>query len=76
MKSQAHSLDFETAIAELEGIVNQMESGNLPLEKSLATYRRGAELVQTCQKALADVEQQVRILNDANKLGVFNQVNE
>lgn len=68
--------DFEATLAELETIVSQMESGNLPLEQSLNAYKRGAELLQICQKALTDAEQQVRILTDANKLAAFNPGNE
>ena len=59
---------FESALSELETLVSQMESGQLPLEQSLAAYKRGAELLQYCQKSLADVEQQVRLLNEANTL--------
>ncbi|HRO61591.1 MAG TPA: exodeoxyribonuclease VII small subunit [Burkholderiaceae bacterium] len=68
---------FEAALAELEGIVQKMESGSLSLEQSLAAYRRGAELVGTARKALADVEQQVRIL-EADVLKPFDstQVDE
>ena len=62
---------FESALAELESIVSQMESGQLPLEQSLFAYKRGAELLQFCQKTLADVEQQVRILNEANQLQTY-----
>lgn len=49
-------------MAELDGIVHRMEDGSLSLEQSLAAYKRGAELVQYCQKTLADVQQQVKIL--------------
>lgn len=75
-KSQSSSPNFEAAVAELEAIVNQMEASKLPLAQSLSAYKRGAELLQICQKSLADVEQQVRILNDANKLTAFKQTNE
>ncbi|MFM9834544.1 MAG: exodeoxyribonuclease VII small subunit [Methylophilaceae bacterium] len=75
-KSQSTALNFETAVVELEAIVSQMESGNLPLEQSLSAYKRGAELLQRCQTLLQDVEQQVHILNDANQLSQFNQPNE
>ncbi len=75
-KSQSTQPNFEAAVAELENIVSQMEAGNLPLEQSLSAYKRGAALLQTCQKSLANVEQQVRILNDANQLSAFNQANE
>ena len=52
---------FEAALAELEAIVATMEGGQLPLSESLAAYKRGAELLQICQSALKDAEQQVRI---------------
>jgi len=52
---------FEAALAELESIVATMEGGQLPLSESLAAYKRGAELLQFCQAALKDAEQQVQI---------------
>jgi exodeoxyribonuclease VII small subunit len=55
---------FETALAELENIVTSMEAGQMPLEQSLAAYKRGAELLKFCQSALQDAQQQVRILED------------
>jgi exodeoxyribonuclease VII small subunit len=63
--------DFEHAFAELENIVAQMESGQMPLETSLAAYQRGNTLLQYCQKSLVDVEQQVQILNERNQLLQF-----
>lgn len=53
---------FESALAELEKIVDSMEGGQLPLEESIASYRRGAQLLQFCQAALNDASQQVKIL--------------
>src|SRR5437870_4344430 len=53
---------FEAALAELENIVSTMEGGQLPLAESLAAYKRGAELLQYCQTALKDAQQQVQIL--------------
>jgi exodeoxyribonuclease VII small subunit len=53
---------YEQAVAELDRLVQDMEGGSLSLEQSLSAYRRGAELVQYCRKTLADVQQQVRIL--------------
>ena len=55
-------LTFEDALAELESIVESMEGGQLPLEKSLAAYKRGAELLQFCQRQLQDAQQQVKVL--------------
>ena len=53
---------FEAALAELEALVTQMESGDLPLAESLAAYKRGAELLAHCQAALKDAQQQVQVL--------------
>lgn len=62
---------FESALKELEAIVAQMETGQLPLEQSLQAYQRGSELLQFCQKALAGIEQQVRLLNENNTLQTY-----
>lgn len=56
--------DYESALAELEAIVAEMESGQMPLEASLTAYKRGAELLQYCRQQLADAEQQVTILEN------------
>ncbi|MEO8739073.1 MAG: exodeoxyribonuclease VII small subunit [Casimicrobiaceae bacterium] len=60
--ADAQPTTFETALAELETIVATMESGQLPLAESLAAYKRGADLLQFCQAALKDAQQQVQIL--------------
>ena len=62
---------FEDALAELEKIVTTMEAGQLPLEESLAAYKRGTELLKFCQQKIQDAEQQVRILSEANQLEKF-----
>ena len=54
--------DFETALAQLEALVARMESGVLPLEESLAAYRRGVALTRVCQDRLAQAEQQINVL--------------
>lgn len=66
---------FETALAELEKIVESMEEGELPLEQSLAAYKRGAELLKICQTQLQDAQQQVKILEDGvlKNLGAAEQ---
>ena len=55
---------LEAALAELEKIVSSMEEGELPLERSLAAYKRGAELLKYCQAALQDAQQQVKVLEE------------
>lgn len=49
-------------MAELEQLVAQMEGGELPLEASVAAYKRGSELVKFCSSQLDKVESQVKIL--------------
>jgi exodeoxyribonuclease VII small subunit len=54
--------DFETALAELEKIVEKMESGDQPLEEALQSFQRGIELTRACQKGLKEAEQRVEKL--------------
>jgi exodeoxyribonuclease VII small subunit len=55
---------FEDAMAELEQLVAQMEAGELPLEASVAAYKRGSELVKFCAGQLDKVDSQVKVLED------------
>jgi exodeoxyribonuclease VII small subunit len=57
-------LKFEAALAEIERIVQNMESGNLPLEESILAYHRGSELLKHCQKRLAEAERKIRIFEN------------
>lgn len=61
---------FEQAMAELEQLVEQMEAGELPLEASVAAYKRGSELVKFCAAQLDRVEAQVKVL-EADMLKPF-----
>lgn len=54
--------DFESALAQLESLVEKMESGTLPLDDSLAVYEQGVELARICQRRLDHAEQQVKVL--------------
>ncbi len=56
--------DLEKALAELEEIVTQLESGDLPLEKALRQFERGVKLSRDCQVALRDAGQRVQVLMD------------
>ncbi|MDP5008444.1 MAG: exodeoxyribonuclease VII small subunit [Glaciimonas sp.] len=53
---------FEQAMNELAQLVEQMEAGELPLEASVAAYKRGSELVKFCAQQLDKVEGQVKVL--------------
>jgi exodeoxyribonuclease VII small subunit len=53
---------FEEAMTELEQLVAKMEAGELPLEASVAAYKRGSELVKYCTGQLDKVDSQVKVL--------------
>jgi exodeoxyribonuclease VII small subunit len=54
--------DFEEALAELEGLVERLERGDLPLDEALKTFERGVELTRHCQSSLKSAQQKVEIL--------------
>lgn len=55
-------IDFEAALAELEGLVARMEGGSLSLEESLAAFERGIKLTRGCQAALRSAELRIKAL--------------
>ena len=57
-------MKFETALAELEALVQSMEGGKLELEASIAAYRRGMALMKHCQAQLDEADAQIRVLED------------
>ena len=60
--------DFESAIAELEGIVKQLEEGDLPLDTSLALFERGVALSRYCHEQLGAAERRIEQLTDRGEL--------
>jgi exodeoxyribonuclease VII small subunit len=54
---------IETAMQELETLVENLEQGELPLEESLQAFERGVALTRICQQALDEAEQKVKILS-------------
>ncbi len=57
-------MKFETALAELEGIVSRMEEGQLDLDDSIAAYKRGTALMKHCQDQLSEADAQIRVLEN------------
>jgi exodeoxyribonuclease VII small subunit len=55
---------YEDALAELEQLVAQLESGDMPLDQLLGGYQRGAALLQFCRGKLQAVEEQVKVLDN------------
>ncbi len=55
---------YEDALAELERLVADMEGGQMPLDRLVEGYKRGAELLGYCRGRLDAVEQQVKVLEE------------
>src|SRR6185312_5271035 len=53
---------FEQTLQELEALVTQLESGDLPLDEALRTFERGVGLTRACQTALTVAQQKVQLL--------------
>jgi exodeoxyribonuclease VII small subunit len=58
----AAPLSFEAGLQQLESIVKEMESGELPLERALELFERGMKLSDACRKQLAEAETRVEVL--------------
>ena len=56
------NLSFEAALERLEGIVRKLESGELPLDDSLAAFEEGVKLSAYCHRRLDEVEKKVQVL--------------
>ncbi|MCU1260712.1 MAG: Exodeoxyribonuclease small subunit [Bryobacterales bacterium] len=54
--------NFETGLDELEKVVRELESGDLPLERSLELFEKGMALSETCRKQLLDAETRLEML--------------
>ncbi|MEH6358286.1 MAG: exodeoxyribonuclease VII small subunit [Pseudomonadales bacterium] len=63
-KKQGHH--FEQSLTDLEQLVEQMESGELSLEKALETFEQGIQLTRSCQTMLSEAEQKVQLLTNDN----------
>lgn len=61
--------NFESAMAELDQLVEKMEAGQLPLEESIAAYQRGATLLKFCEAKLADADARIQVLAPAANAG-------
>ena len=60
----SNKFDFNKGLAELEMIINKMESGDLSLEDSLKYFEKGVKIHRQCYSALTDAEQRVNILSE------------
>ncbi len=56
------SINLEKSLADLEALVEELESGDLPLDQAMKKFEEGITLTRGCQAALKDAEQKVEIL--------------
>ena len=66
MATKKTDINFEKALEELEGIVKDLESGELSLENSLKSFEKGIKLARQCQEQLSKAELQVQKLIEEN----------
>jgi exodeoxyribonuclease VII small subunit len=60
--SSTKKFNLEKSLADLEDLVEELESGDLPLEKAMKKFEEGIKLTRGCQTALKEAEQKVEIL--------------
>lgn len=58
------AVDYESALAELEQLVGQLDAGQLPLDQLLSRYQRGSQLLAYCRARLDAVETQIQVLDN------------
>jgi len=62
MPEEKPAASFEKGLEELEQIVKEMESGELPLERALELYEKGMKLSEQCRKQLEEAETRIEML--------------
>ena len=72
MTKETESPSFEETLSELETIVNEMENGDLPLNKALEKFERGIALTRHCSTALKEAELKVQTLTQDGDLVDFD----
>ena len=62
MSENTSNLTFDDALQQLEVIVQQLESGKLPLEESMKAFERGVQLGKLCNEKLTNAEKKIELL--------------
>lgn len=71
--SKKEDVKFEDKIKELEGIINELETGEIDLESSIEKYTKAMKLVKECDEKLKNIEEQVnKIVNENGELENFS----
>lgn len=73
MENKDTKLSFETALTQLESIVESMESGEVPLAELLAKFEQGIQLLKVCEARLKDAELKIEQLKRKKDGTVFEK---
>lgn len=65
------NINLEQSLKNLESLVTELETGELPLEEAMKKFENGIKLTRACQTALKEAEQKVEILLNDNKTDTF-----
>ncbi|MBN1877207.1 MAG: exodeoxyribonuclease VII small subunit [Anaerolineae bacterium] len=77
MEDAVKELSFESALAELEKVVQRLEGGTLSLDETVTVYQRGHQLAKHCQHLLSGVELQVQqLLSSGEEEGLQMEATE
>ena len=66
MGDEKKEIEFETALKKLEGIVENLEAGELSLEQALKQYEEGVRMADLCSKRLTEAEKKVEVLTSGS----------
>lgn len=73
LMTEKNELTFEKALTELEGLVEELEKDDVPLEKAINFYQKGMELSKICDEKLQHAEEKMtQITNSNNETEPFN----
>jgi exodeoxyribonuclease VII small subunit len=64
-ENDVNEISFEQALDQLTGLVEKLESGELPLEESVASFEQGVKLSRRCEALLDQAEQRLQVLNNS-----------
>jgi exodeoxyribonuclease VII small subunit len=64
-ENDVNEISFEQALNQLTELVEKLESGELPLEESVASFEQGVKLSRRCEALLDQAEQRLQVLNDS-----------
>lgn len=68
-KNDTNELSFEQALEQMTLLVEKLESGELPLEESVAAFEQGVKLSRRCESLLDKAEQRLQVLNSSEDAG-------